>query len=120
MGSCKVCIFAHSKPGCSNGPACTFCHFPHKRGRRKNKLRPCKGKRDRYRKLLSRLTSQIECDPFSFKMDSIELPPSIASNETVKNKLMSKMQALMEQAQANCPPGGPQAPPAPPPAPRPP
>lgn len=100
-GTCKVCIFAHSKPGCSNGVACSFCHFVHKRGRRKNKLRPCKGKRDRYRKLLNRLTNLIECDPCSFNMDKVELPPSIASNEVVRAKLMAKIQLHAEQVMAD-------------------
>merc|ERR1719277_898297 len=87
-----------------NGIACSFCHFPHKRGRRKNKLRPCKGKRDRYRKLVSRLTTQIAADPDSFNLETVELPPSIASNEVVKSKLMTKMQLHAEQARdALCP-----------------
>lgn len=99
-GGCKVCIFAHSKLGCSNGVACGFCHFPHKRGRRKNKLRPCKGKRDRYRKLLNRLTNLIECDPH-FNMEKVELPPSIASNEAVRAKLMATIKTHAEQVKAS-------------------
>jgi len=53
---CKPCLFVHTKVGCQNGARCEFCHFPHKR---KNKPRPCKGKRDRYRKLINRMEEQI-------------------------------------------------------------
>jgi len=51
-GVCKPCLFVHTPVGCQNGSLCTFCHFPHTR---KNKPRPCKGKRDRYRKLILRM-----------------------------------------------------------------
>jgi len=47
---CKPCLFAFSKCGCANGVNCEFCHFRHKR---KDKPRPCKGKRDRYKKLIA-------------------------------------------------------------------
>jgi len=47
--NCKPCLFVFTKVGCQNGLTCTFCHFKHKRGCRP---RPCKGKRNRYRKLM--------------------------------------------------------------------
>lgn len=52
VDGCKPCLFVHTHVGCQNGSSCEFCHFVHKR---KNKARPCKGKRERYRKLLIRL-----------------------------------------------------------------
>jgi hypothetical protein len=42
--------------------------------------RPCQGQRQRYHKLLSRLHEQIERDPSSFDVDSLELPPSISQD----------------------------------------
>lgn len=50
--SCKPCLFVHSKVGCRKGVMCEFCHFKHNR---RSRPRPCKGKRNRYRKLLNRL-----------------------------------------------------------------
>lgn len=52
QGACKPCLFVHTEVGCQNGTLCEFCHLPHKR---KSKPRPCKGKRDRYRRLLMRM-----------------------------------------------------------------
>jgi len=52
VDGCKPCLFVHTHVGCQNGSSCEFCHFVHKR---KNKARPCKGKRERYRKLLIRM-----------------------------------------------------------------
>jgi len=51
-GNCKPCLFVFTKVGCQNNVLCTFCHFKHKRG---NRPRPCKGKRNRYRKLMARM-----------------------------------------------------------------
>lgn len=99
-GNCTVCIFVHTVPGCSNGISCTFCHFEHRRPRRKNKMRPCKGKRDRHLKFLTRLKGMIESDPHSFNMEEVELPPSIATNEVVKAKLLAKVQLHTEQVMA--------------------
>jgi len=96
-GNCTVCIFVHTMPGCSNGIACSFCHFEHKRPRRKNKMRPCKGKRDRHLKFLTRLKGMIESDPHSFNIEEVELPPSIATNDVVKAKLLAKVQLHTEQ-----------------------
>jgi len=56
-GGCKPCLFAFSKCGCANGVSCEFCHFRHKR---KDKPRPCKGKRDRYKKLIAGMGLQGE------------------------------------------------------------
>jgi len=56
-GGCKPCLFVYTHVGCQNGQTCEFCHFPHKR---KSKARPCKGKRDRYRKLLMRMENSLE------------------------------------------------------------
>jgi len=54
-GTCKPCLFVHTRIGCQNGVECDFCHLSH---RRKSKPRPCKGKRDRYRKLILRAESE--------------------------------------------------------------
>ena len=51
-GTCRPCLFVHTAVGCNNGAACTFCHLQHARG---SKPRPCKGKRDRYKKNVARM-----------------------------------------------------------------
>jgi hypothetical protein len=57
LGACKPCLFVRTHVGCQNGMNCTFCHYLHKS---KSKPRPCKGKRDRYRKLLIRMEQNAE------------------------------------------------------------
>jgi len=77
---CRPCLFVHTKVGCMNGPVCDFCHFPHKR---KNKPRPCKGKRDRYRKLISRMDQLNDQHPDQWIVQAPlkELPPSNAGSQ---------------------------------------
>jgi len=96
-GQCKGCLYVFTSAGCTNGITCSFCHFPHKRMKRKNKMRPCKGKRDRYRKLVIRLTQMIEADPDNFDLDQLELPPSIEKSEAVKDKLRKKMRIYADR-----------------------
>jgi len=59
-GSCRQCLFHHTKVGCQNGILCDFCHFSHSR---KTKSRPGRGKRDRYRKLIGRMEQAIDIGP---------------------------------------------------------
>eukprot|EP00930_Biecheleria_cincta_P087417 TRINITY_DN76650_c0_g1_i1.p1 TRINITY_DN76650_c0_g1~~TRINITY_DN76650_c0_g1_i1.p1 ORF type:complete len:314 (+),score=67.72 TRINITY_DN76650_c0_g1_i1:126-1067(+) len=56
-GNCRPCFFFKSPVGCSKGVECTFCHFHH---RRRERTRPCKSKRDRFKKLVDRMTAS-EC-----------------------------------------------------------
>jgi len=102
-GSCKACIFVNSKSGCSNGVSCGFCHFPHKR--RRNKVRPCKGKRERHLKLLARVLAQIDHDPDSFSLDKLKLPPSIICEESNRAKFMAKVESHLQQVKSgkSCP-----------------
>jgi len=98
--SCTECVFL-SRGFCVNGINCNYCHFPHRQGpKRRNKLRPCKGKRDRYRKLVTRLNRLIECDPYNFDIEKVSLPPSIETNPLMKEKLIVKMNAFAEKVRA--------------------
>lgn len=56
FGTCKPCAFTHTNVGCLNGVDCEFCHYRHNR---KSKPRPCKGKRDRYRRIVAKMEQQM-------------------------------------------------------------
>lgn len=60
--TCKPCLFVHTRIGCKKGEVCLWCHFSHFGQRRP---RPCKSKRDRYRKLIE----QTEEEMFGRKVD---------------------------------------------------
>jgi len=98
IGSCKGCIFVNTKSGCGNGVSCGFCHFPHQR--RRNKVRHCKGKRQRHEKILARVMAQIDDDPDSFSLDTLQLPPSIACEESTRAKFMARVESYLKQAKS--------------------
>jgi len=101
-GNCKACIF-HAKGSCSNGIACTFCHCKHSEEDKEencSKLRPCKGKRRRYKKLIARLQERIETDPFNFELESEKLPSFVATNSTVKAKVLSNINQTVRRVKA--------------------
>lgn len=75
LGTCKPCLFVHSKVGCQNGAECTFCHMQHTRN---SKPRPCKGKRDRYKKLIAR---SIESQSNSSQVGSADYSRDAHSQE---------------------------------------
>mmetsp|Transcript_44815 Transcript_44815/g.83711 ORF Transcript_44815/g.83711 Transcript_44815/m.83711 type:complete len:387 (-) Transcript_44815:489-1649(-) len=80
------------------------CHIgvdrslPPKTEKRGRQLRPCRGKRERYRKLVLRLRQAIEEDPFGFDLYAMELPPSISGNPTALRKLKAMLQGHINKA----------------------
>jgi len=98
-GRCKPCAYVSSAVGCSAAETCRFCHYAHTEGTKRTKLRPCKGKRDRYRKLVGRISQQIEIDPDGFNPE-LHMPPSMESNEVLKAKLLTRMARRAEQVRA--------------------
>mmetsp|Transcript_76058 Transcript_76058/g.131781 ORF Transcript_76058/g.131781 Transcript_76058/m.131781 type:complete len:238 (+) Transcript_76058:112-825(+) len=61
LNTCRPCLFAHSKIGCPQGSQCLWCHFYHRISR---KPRPCKKKRERYRKLMERSECEMRAQQY--------------------------------------------------------
>lgn len=95
---CSPCAFFHASVRCREGVMCAFCHFNHSI---KVRIRPCKGKRERYKKLKDHLFSRIENDPTGFDPSTLNLPPSIAEDEILKAKLMTSLADHLEQVLNN-------------------
>jgi len=98
-GTCKPCAFHLTSSGCAMARDCRFCHLPHK-STGKVRLRPCKGKRKRTKRMFDRLTTQIEQDPESFDPTALELPPSIEQNSVVKGRLIGRLKEFADQVRA--------------------
>lgn len=64
---------------------------------RHQRNRHCKGKRDRYRRLVSRLVELASNDARAFHMEIAKLPPSIAGCEDSRTKLLSTIERLMQE-----------------------
>jgi len=92
--------------GCTNGGFCSVSTCPQGRERpnlpaaKNNKLRPCKGKRERYKKLVARLHELIEKDPEHFDLQSVELPQFVASNESMKARITNNVKRSSRRIKA--------------------
>jgi len=64
----------------------------------RKRSRPCKGKRNRYKKFVKRLQIQFLEDPSSFKLETISLPSSLQKNDNLQARLMHRMENFMYQA----------------------
>jgi hypothetical protein len=58
--------------------------------------RPCKGQRERYKKMMTRLMSEIDQNP-EFILEDARLPPSVLSDSVRKQKLEEKLQTYQER-----------------------
>lgn len=70
------------------------------RSKKRSQLRPCKGKRRRFRNLVTRLGNLVEQDPDGFDLAAVELPPSVRACDKVKEKLRLMMQDRAHQIRA--------------------
>lgn len=61
--------------------------------------RPCKGTRERHRKLSSHLKQAIEDEPYNFDLQAIQWPPSLASHPKTQAKLENELQEHMVKCQ---------------------
>lgn len=50
-------------------------------------MRPCKGKRDRFKRLMERIAGEIAADPLGFDVSMVDLPPSVAGNDLLKRRV---------------------------------
>jgi len=101
-GKCIPCRFYSLKGGCRNGAACGFCHTcssePDEReGPGAKSRRPCKGKRDRYKKLLDRLTAQCDNEAHIFDIDGITLPQAVMGDDKLYSKLRARLHMYKER-----------------------
>jgi len=105
-----VCIFVSRDGGCTHGANCLFCHEcteKHSGEKAMKSVRPCKGKRDRYRKIFAKLVERAEQEP-DFDFESQKLPPFLETNEFVKSKLATRMEGHMARARSGPGDQGPQ------------
>mmetsp|Transcript_61156 Transcript_61156/g.175451 ORF Transcript_61156/g.175451 Transcript_61156/m.175451 type:complete len:83 (+) Transcript_61156:2-250(+) len=58
--------------------------------------RPCKGKRERYQKVLLETMMQITNHPDSFDIDTFELPQSVNDNALYREKFLERIRVHQE------------------------
>jgi len=63
----------------------------------KKRQRPCRAKRQRYRKFVNKLKAEIVADPSSFEMCQVELLPSLIDHPERLHKLTLYLESFQEQ-----------------------
>jgi len=91
--ACWPCAFVGTEVGCKQGILCKFCHASHD-DTKKITLRPCKGRRERYRKFVKQFIDKIQADPSAFLQGELKLPPSIEHDPILKASFHSKLSSL--------------------------
>lgn len=92
-GECMPCIFLTSGKGCPEGLLCGRCHFHHvRKWTDPQDVRLCKGKRNRYRKLMTKLMSQIDDDPDAFDASQVELPSFVTKSAMLRENFEAQLQ----------------------------
>jgi len=101
MGTCTPCLFVGRGEGCRKGQQCEFCHVRHQRKRRD---RPCKGRRDRFYRVLETIHAEIEQkaetlvkDPNWFDDYMEKLPGFVHNYPNMKSNIMQGFIAHAEK-----------------------
>lgn len=100
-GTCKPCLFVKSPIGCKNGTDCEFCHLAHKR---KNTMRPCKTKRNRYRKLIQKgldMGAEATVDGMPQQEDEAPRAPVVLDQELLLQNIQMQLEFLTLKAKAS-------------------
>mmetsp|Transcript_129358 Transcript_129358/g.335409 ORF Transcript_129358/g.335409 Transcript_129358/m.335409 type:complete len:333 (-) Transcript_129358:72-1070(-) len=98
QGTCTPCPFLLSDLGCLKGAECSLCHMPHNPGRDRQK--PCKWKRQKFKDILDEQKNMIEADPFAFEITKMEIPSFILEDDRVYTKLVCELCRVWADARA--------------------
>mmetsp|Transcript_5782 Transcript_5782/g.15980 ORF Transcript_5782/g.15980 Transcript_5782/m.15980 type:complete len:281 (-) Transcript_5782:164-1006(-) len=94
-GTCVQCGFIVQGKDCPNKRRCQHCHDPQHQIMYRAR-RPCKGKRERYQKVLLETMMQITNHPDSFDIDTFELPQSVNDNALYREKFLERIRVHQE------------------------
>mmetsp|Transcript_73068 Transcript_73068/g.144895 ORF Transcript_73068/g.144895 Transcript_73068/m.144895 type:complete len:379 (-) Transcript_73068:76-1212(-) len=117
-GNCRPCRHMMISQTCPEGTRCLFCHLQHKMPsqvidsqlaslgedheledkKRRERHRPCKSKRDQYKKIVKTFEDEILKDPFGFNIESVKVPPRIFASPELTSKFMRRLESISEAA----------------------
>lgn len=124
-GQCRPCRHILVNKLCRDGLKCIFCHLPHNTvtqqvaasfacldeedglddeghnsDGRGGRFRPCKAKRNHYRKAVKKIEEEVMHDPWGFDMESVRVPPRIEKNPVLKKKFLMRIAFIVDTARA--------------------
>lgn len=63
---------------------------------KKDRKRPCKKRRARYKQLISKLEDLVRANPFNFEFANCQLPPSVVSDTNLCMQLKERLEFLAQ------------------------
>jgi len=109
-GECRPCSQFRRGARCRQGAKCGFCHSPeHVRPRQ----RPCRAKREQYRKLAQQMLEEVDANPEAYDHEqqalapflSQKIPKLFADNKQLMRKLNRRVQRQAWESAQKCPVG---------------
>lgn len=88
--TCRPCTFARSTVGCKFGADCQFCHevADHPEAVR---VRPCKGKRERFKRQMAAIEKAISEDPDLYYQGQLSLPALADRSDRSRSRIMAQL-----------------------------
>jgi len=99
-GTCRPCAFARSTSGCKFGAACNFCHLVSEHPE-SVRMRPCKGKRERYKRTMAAIESRIAQDPDLLTSGCLNLPSFVDRSPQARERVMAQLTQVAAEAYRN-------------------
>jgi len=115
--NCRPCRHKMISNTCPEGMKCLFCHLKHRmpsqvidaqlaclgetdelEDKRRERQRPCKSKRDQYKKMVKKFEVEILKDPFGFNIESVNVPPRIFASPELTSKFMRRLESIAHGA----------------------
>lgn len=97
---CRPCAFARSSAGCKFGMLCNFCHIvaEHPEAVR---ARPCKGKRERFKRTIALIEERVANDPDFFSGGGLTLPAFVDCNPRARARVMAQLAQVAADSYRN-------------------
>eukprot|EP00429_Kryptoperidinium_foliaceum_P064997 CAMPEP_0176066638 /NCGR_PEP_ID=MMETSP0120_2-20121206/33257_1 /TAXON_ID=160619 /ORGANISM="Kryptoperidinium foliaceum, Strain CCMP 1326" /LENGTH=429 /DNA_ID=CAMNT_0017400247 /DNA_START=16 /DNA_END=1302 /DNA_ORIENTATION=- len=95
--NCRPCAFTRASMGCKFGEQCNFCHMTadHPEVVR---ARPCKGKRERMKRMMASIKERVSENPDLFANGGIVLPAFVEANPRSRAAAMSQLAQVAADA----------------------
>jgi len=88
--ACRPCAFARSLAGCKFGAACNFCHLVAEHPETV-RMRPCKGKRERFKRTMAAIEGKIAQNPELLSNGGLSLPAFVDRNPQARARVMAQL-----------------------------
>lgn len=100
-GTCRPCAFARSAAGCKFGAKCTFCHIVEEHTA-SLRVRPCKGKRERFKRQMATIERAVSMDPDLLADGHLSLPALVDRSSKTRARVMERLTQVAADARRAC------------------